>query len=323
MTEIALMPAGARVAVHATAVALGDTAQASAPLHDPVAAQHVAARSIQPGSALWRGHIAHARFEPVPHRFRYGLFMTAIDLDELAAPGGLGLGALLDPSRRRSFLRLRRTDHLGDPAVPLKQAVLAHLDRELPGFGCGRVVLLTHLKQFGLRFNPVNFYFCFASDSDRLEAILLEVNSTPWGEQHCYVLDCRGSEQPYKFVRAKAFTVSPFLPVDMEYRFRFEFEAGRLTIHKENWRGAARVFHAALQLQRSPLTRASVLKALLQYPFMTWKVVTTIYFEALRLWLKGVPFIGHQRSPPVPAHAQTGTQDRRPVATRPPEQESE
>jgi hypothetical protein len=273
-------------------------AAADSAVHASSARSGAAATRLTPGSALWRGHVAHARFGPVPHRFRYGLFMTALDLDALAAPGGLGLGAWLDPSRPRSLLRLRRKDHLGDPRMPLKDAVISHVQAELADFVPGPVLLLTHLAQFGVRFNPVNFYFCFAPDGERLAAIVLEVNSTPWGEQHCYVLDCRGSEQPYKFVQAKAFTVSPFLPVDMEYRFRFEVEAGRLAIHKENWCGATRVFHAVLTLRRTPLTRASILGALAQYPLMTWKVVTTIYFEALRLWVKGVPFIGHQRSPP-------------------------
>jgi DUF1365 family protein len=222
------------------------------------------------------------------------MFMNAIDLDEFEAGALARLGRWFDPARRGSLMRLRRADHVGDPAVPLKQAVLTRLRADLPDLEAGPVLLLTHLGQFGVRFNPVNFYFCFAPGSESIAAILLEVNNTPWGEQHCYVLDCRNRRPPYTFVQSKTFTVSPFMPMDMEYRFRFEFEAGRLTVHKENWRGSTRVFHARLDLRREPLSRRALARALLRYPLMTWKVVGGIYFEALRLWLKGVPFLGHQ-----------------------------
>ncbi len=262
-------------------------------------------------SALYCGHIGHARFGNVAHQFRYRLFMTAVNLDELARPEGLGLGRLLDPNRRLSLFRMRRKDHLGDAHVPLKDAVLQRVSAALAGFKPGPVLLLTHLGQFGFRFNPVSFYFCFAPTdpaseqapraadalSAPLSAIVLEVSNTPWGEQHSYVLDCRNSAGPYKFVLPKTFTVSPFLPLDMEYRFRFELGRDQISIHKENWRGSERVFHAGLQLKRSALTNTALLGALARYPFMTWKVIVTIYYQALRLWLKGVPFLGHGGAP--------------------------
>ena len=277
-------------------------------------------------SALYCGHIGHARFGAVAHRFRYRLFMTALNLDELARPDGLGLWHWLNPTRRLSLFRMRRKDHLGDPHTALKDAVLQCVSGSLVDFKPGSVVLLTHLGQFGFRFNPVSVYFCFApsalpdappaaapasgapttasqsleSHGGPLSAIVLEVSNTPWGEQHSYVLDCRNSAGPHKFVLPKTFTVSPFLPLDMEYRFRFDLHREQITIHKENWRGGERHFHAALLLHRSALTNASLLGALLRYPLMTWKVITTIYYQALRLWLKGVPFLGHGNARATP-----------------------
>ena len=282
-------------------------------------------------SALYCGHIGHARFGAIAHRFRYRLFMTALNLDELARPDGLGLWHWLNPTRRLSLFRMRRKDHLGDAHTQLKDSVLQRVGDALIGFEPGPVVLLTHLGQFGFRFNPVSLYFCFAPSAPphssaageptadaptaaaptavaqalqpragALSAIVLEVSNTPWGEQHSYVLDCRNSAGPHKFVLPKTFTVSPFLPLDMEYRFRFDLHREQITIHKENWRGGERHFHAALQLQRSALTNASLLGALLRYPLMTWKVITTIYYQALRLWLKGVPFLGHGNARATP-----------------------
>ena len=271
------------------------------------ASRTTAQQQLAYSSALYCGHIGHTRFGAVAHQFRYRLFMTAVNLDELARPDGLRLARLLDPNRRLSLFRMRRKDHLGDIHVPLKEAVLKRVGEVVADFIPGPVLLLTHLGQFGFRFNPVSFYFCFAptepaserapgasvTESAPLSAIVLEVSNTPWGEQHSYVLDCRNSASPYKFVLPKTFTVSPFLPLDMEYRFRFELGVNQLSIHKENWRGSERVFHAGLQLKRSALTNAALLGALARYPFMTWKVIVTIYYQALRLWLKGVPFLGH------------------------------
>ena len=246
---------------------------------------------MTPASALYTGTIAHARFAPVLHRFRYSLFMTALNLDALAHRD---LRGWLNPSRRFALVRFRRKDHHGDSDTPLLEATQALVHEQLPGCEPGPVVLLTHLRQFGYRFNPVSFYFCFAADGATLNAIVLEVNNTPWGEQHCYVLDCRKQQSPYQFRLDKQFTVSPFLPMDMQYRFRFELEGAALRIHMANWRGAECIFSAVLDMQGATLTARALSFALLRFPLMTWKITATIYWEALRLFVKRVPFLGHQ-----------------------------
>ena len=85
-------------------------------------------------------------------------------------------------------MRFRRSDYLGDPAVPLADAVRALVAERLGSAPQGPIRLLTHLRTFGHCFNPVSFYYCFAADGERLEAIVAEVTNTPWGERHAYVL---------------------------------------------------------------------------------------------------------------------------------------
>ena len=259
---------------------------------------------MTPDSALYTGTITHTRSTPAQHRFRYQLFMTALNLDALEQGA---LRGWLNPTRRFALVRFRRADHHGDAHKSLRGATHELLQRTLTDYQSGPIVLLTHLRQFGHRFNPVSFYFCFKPNGERLSAIVLEVKNTPWGEQHCYVLDCRDQHSPYTFRQNKEFTVSPFLPMDMEYRFRFEFDAQHLRIHMANWHDANCVFNAQLNMRAEPLTARSLARALLRHPLMTWKISATIHWQALRLLLKRVPFLGYQPPTAIAAAISTRT----------------
>lgn len=131
-------------------------------------------------SAIYTGRVRHRRFRPVPHQFRYCLFMMYLDLDELPE---LFRGARLWSFERRNLAWFRRGDYFGDPALPLKQAVLQLVSEKTGRRPEGPVRLLTHLRYFGYCFNPVSFYYCFDRDGKTLGAIVAEINNTPWNER--------------------------------------------------------------------------------------------------------------------------------------------
>lgn len=244
-------------------------------------------------SALYRGEVRHRRHGAVAHHFRYDLFMVCLDLDEVEAVCAL---SPFWSARRFAPAWFRRADFLPDTPGTLREAVLVQLARAgRDAGGIGAIRLLAHLRYWGIGFNPVTVYYCHDRDSGALRHLLLEVHNTPWNERHCYVIDA-GDGPVYEASLAKAFHVSPFLPLAMRYDFRFSAPAGRLLFHMDVHEGDERRFDATLSLVREPVTAASLRAVLWQFPLMTAKVMAGIYAEALRLWLKGARFIPHPRS---------------------------
>lgn len=245
-------------------------------------------------SHLCHGWVSHRRLTPRPHAFRYRLGMVCLDLDEQAL--WLGLSPWLGTSRLAP-LCFRERDYL--PARTHQGQRLADAARTLVGQAIGQtpdgaVHLLTQLRCWGLSFNPVSFYFCH-DKAGQLLAILLEVRNTPWRERFHYVLPVV-PDQPRRFAMAKAFHVSPFLPLDMDYRMDFRLTDSGLRIAMENWREGHKVFAAHLALQRQALDAAALRRHVLAFPWMSLRTVSAIYWQALRLLFKRTPLHDHHAS---------------------------
>ena len=244
-------------------------------------------------SCLYTGVVTHRRRQPVSHAFRYPLFMAYLDLDELP---GVFDGRLLWSARRPAPAWFRRADHFGDPALPLDEAVRRRVHEATGIRPEGPIRLLTHLRYFGYVFNPISVYYCFAPDGERIEALVAEVTNTPWGERHVYVVEPEPSAAEGDTLQAdfsKALHVSPFMSMDLEYRLSATAPGDDLDVRMVAVRDGAAIFDAGLSLRRRPMTARGLAGVLVRYPFMTIRVVAAIYWEALRLRLKGVPFVPH------------------------------
>jgi DUF1365 family protein len=244
-------------------------------------------------SGLYRGWVRHRRYAPVPHEFRFPLFLMYLDLDELPT---LFDGRWLWSARRPAVAWFRRADYLGDPGVPLDRAVRDCVAERTGHRPAGPIRLLTHLRTLGFVMNPVSLYYCFAPDGHAVEAIVADVTNTPWNERHAYVLrpdSAGGGRGPWRFVFDKAHHVSPFLEMAMRYDWRCSAPGPRLLVHIENHSAGGRQFDATLALRRRPFTGGSLASALVRYPWLTAQVAAGIYWQALRLWVKGAPFHAH------------------------------
>jgi len=254
-------------------------------------------------SCLYEGQVRHRRLTPRSHEFSYRLFLMYLDLDELEEVFADYLLWSVDSSNIASF---RRQDHLGDPTVPLKQAVCELVKLRTGHYPQGPVGLLTHLRYFGYGFNPVSFYYCYDAQDKQVDTIVAEVNNTPWGGRHCYVLSDKenvGEDTHKRFTPKKDFHVSPFMPMDIDYDWRFSQVAEHLNVHMENHRDGTKIFDATLRLARKPISTRSLASVLLRYPLVTVKVGTGIYFQALQLWLKRTPFYSHPKEKEAPQSA--------------------
>jgi hypothetical protein len=244
-------------------------------------------------SCLYAGSLRHRRFGPRPHAFRYDLFMAYLDLAELE---DVFRGRWLWSTQRPALAWFRRADYLGDATRPLDEEVRERVWRETGRRPRGPIRLLTHLRMFGHCFNPVSFYYCFDARGERAETIVAEITNTPWKERHAYVLPAAASASGagrLRFRFDKQFHVSPFLPMALAYDWRFSVPRERLAVHMEDLRGGEKVFDATLALERREITGASLAGALARHPAMSAKIVAAIYWQALRLWLKGAPFHTH------------------------------
>jgi len=230
---------------------------------------------------------------PTGHEFAYRLFMMYLDLAELDK---VFEGRWLWSVRRPALARFRREHHLGDASMPLDTAVRELVETKTGKRPEGPIRLLTNLSYFGYCFNPVSFYYCFDAAGERLETIVAEVNNTPWGERHCYVLGevmNQGKGAHKRYAPAKQMHVSPFMPMDIAYDWRFSTPAQTLNVHMENARRNEKIFDATLELERREIGGGSLAQVLIAYPFMTLKVILAIHWQALRLWLKRVPVYDH------------------------------
>ncbi len=241
-------------------------------------------------SAIYRGAVRHRRHEPVHHEFSYGLGLLALDLDDL--PEILDPVALVS-ARRAAPWRFARGDYHGDPELDLRDCVRDSIEDATGIRPSGPIQLLTQIRAFGFSFNPVSFYF--AHEDGEPVAMMAEITNTPWLERHHYVLgpehrDARGG---FEARFAKTFHVSPFMPMNQEYHWRAGRPGEALAVHMRNLQDGREVFDVSMTLRREPFTAKSLRGVLLRQPLMGLRVAFAIYWQALRLKLKGTPFFDH------------------------------
>jgi DUF1365 family protein len=235
-------------------------------------------------STLYEGEVRHTRFAPPAHAFRYRIFLTLLDLDEIPA---LAARLRLFGHGRWRPVSFHDGDHFGASERPVREK-LEQLLRERgmapPG---GRILLLTHCRVFGYVFNPVSLYYCLDPE-DVLRVVVAEVNNT-FGDTWPYVLQV-DPEGKTAWREKKLMHVSPFFSLDGSYEFSLPMPGETARVSIDLTHGGHTVLAAGMSLKRVPLTDRTLLRMLLRLPFITLKVILAIHWEALRLWLKRAPF---------------------------------
>ncbi|WFU74962.1 MULTISPECIES: DUF1365 domain-containing protein [unclassified Bradyrhizobium] len=237
---------------------------------------------------LYRGKVMHARWQPVQHRFTYEVMSLLIDLDRL---DDADRQSRLFGVNRAAIFSFHERDHGNRAGAKLSQyARKLAVERGIDLSG-GRVLLLCYPRLLGYVFNPLSIYFCYRA-SGELALLIYEVRNT-FGEMHSYVLPVlkAAGARAIRQTQAKEFYVSPFMEMRMQYRFSISPPARhvRVRILQTNEQGA--IFAAAFIGRRRRLTGPRLVAAFFGLPLVTVKVMIAIHWEALWLWIKGVPYV--------------------------------
>lgn len=249
-------------------------------------------------SALYRGSLMHARHDELARRaFRYGVYMAALDLDELPA---LDRALRLFSYRRWNLFSFDDRDYR-ETLSPSSTAAadlatgLATL-RAANGLPPPRTTrLVTNLRVAGYVFNPVSFFIDYDRDG-AISGVIAEVNNT-YGGSLRYVLGPAhrlpdAAPGRVGFRHARELFVSPFLHGALSYDFWFDapLDGADLRVDMHVTRADERVFTARLQASRAPLSDRALAAAAVRYPLMTVQVIGLIHLQALKLRLAGVPY---------------------------------
>lgn len=251
------------------------------------------------GSAVYVGTVAHRRHRPTEHAFRYPIATLLLDLDHVAEDLAGHRGWAYEG---RAYASFRRSDHHGDPDVPLGDAIRSTIAERTGSSPDGPIRLLAQPRVLGWCFNPVTFAYAYERDGVTLHSVLAEVTNTPWHERHAYAAAVRDAERDpgtgmLSWRLEKRFHVSPFMGMDHEYRWRVHPPGPTLGVELASDRAGERIFDARLELVRRPLDRDGLRAYLRRQPLGTLADVARIYGQAARLALKRTPTFPHPDPP--------------------------
>jgi len=247
--------------------------------------------------AIYFGNVTHARLRPRRNAFRYRVFFMRLPLSQLAVTG-----SRMFSINRWNLFSFHYCDHGARDGSPPEPWIRGLLAREGITTANGEVVLQMFPRVLGYVFNPVSFWLCHDT-AGGLRAIVCEVSNT-FGEHHNYLL----SHSDGSLIKSddvldarKVFHVSPFCEVTGKYTFRFcsEFPDCHVSIDYDDSHG--RLLLTSIRGRASAFDARGLLKAFFFYPVMTLGVMVRIHWQALKLWIRGVPYVAK----PIPPQQET------------------
>ncbi len=244
-------------------------------------------------SCLYKAKVMHHRLAPTDHRFHYSVFMFYLDLDEIDS---LAKRLKFISHNRFNFFNFRDKDHLQlpkegpDTSKNIRQHITDYLRSNGVAIGNGRIMVLTNLCTLGYQFNPVSFYFCYDEQGQPVCSIVEVCNTFLEMKPYFLGADTMQDEQ-FKLNTTKYFYVSPFIDMDTNFDFDLHIPGEKLQLKIDDYdKDGKRFFISTLSGTRKPLKDSILLLYFFSFPLITLKIIGLIHWQALKLWLKKLPY---------------------------------
>jgi DUF1365 family protein len=239
-----------------------------------------------PVSGLFHGKVVHRRFSPKKHKLNYRIFSLFVDLDSI---GELCKKTWMLSFNKFNLISFYEKDY-GDTRGNLKAYIINQVKTRFPNIKIDKIYLLTMPRILGYVFNPLSVYFCY-DQYHSLTAVLYEVTNT-FGQRHNYIFDVSESKPPiYRHECRKDFYVSPFLEMDLKYKFAVSNPAPVFSLAIHAYKNSDLIVSASQTMTFAELSARNLTGVFTSIPFMTIKVIAGIHLEAFILWLKGVVIV--------------------------------
>ena len=237
-------------------------------------------------SCIYVGNVIHKRFKPKEHFFKYRVFSLLLDLSEINL---IQKKISFFSYNRFNLISFFDKDHGNRDGSNLKDWVIKNIQKYNIETKNIRIKLLCYPRILGYVFNPLSVFFIYNRDSS-LVAILYEVKNT-FGEQHTYVFKTKNQLKLIENKCQKKFFVSPFMDLDSTYYFKILYPEDTLSVVIDQRDNLGKLLFASQDGKRINLSSKNLLFSYLKHPLMTFKIISAIHFEALRLWIKGIKIV--------------------------------
>tara|TARA_B100001123_G_scaffold443500_1_gene589706 strand:+ start:29 stop:799 length:771 start_codon:yes stop_codon:yes gene_type:complete len=241
-------------------------------------------------SFIYNGQVIHKRFKPKEHFFRYKVFSLFLDLSEIKF---IEKKISFFSYNKFNLISFFDKDHGSRNGSSLSEWVKNNLKRSGLNTKDIKIKLLCYPRILGYVFNPLSIFFVYNSKSS-LIAILYEVKNT-FGEQHTYVFRTNSSGKKIQNNCEKKFYVSPFMDLSSKYYFKILVSKSKLSVVIDQRDNEGKLLYASQDGIRSELSSRNLILSYMKHPLMTFKIISAIHFEALRLWIKGIKLIKKEK----------------------------